>query len=250
VSGPGATGWPGDEARIRPLYARVLRLRHFEPSGMVCFILLEGSVATALILALAELVSWWGLIVLPVAVALLVKVNDVIAGIVARNSDQVPQRERERFEREVRPAIGRATVPVSPTPHWEHPSRAGVRPGTVYASSGQLDQPGHSGSDGSGWQAQPSEWRGQQPDRRGQQPDWRGEQREWRGQQPDRRGQQPDRRGQQPEWRGQQPDWRGEQRDWRGEQREWRGELREWRGELRGSRSGQPGRQPAERRYG
>jgi hypothetical protein len=214
VSRPRPSGRPVEEPRVRPLYARVLRLRHFAPSATVCFILLEGSVVSALVLALAELVSWWGLIFVPLAVALLVKANDVVAGLVARNADQVPQRERERFLREVRPAIGRATVPVSPTPGWGRHPRAADRPGTVYASTGRLDEPGYSGSDHSGWQSPPSE-----------------------------------RRLHSPEWRGQPPEWRGQQPAWH-EQREWRGQQPEWRGDEPGWRSVQPGRQSAERRYG
>ena len=67
-----------------PLYARLLRLRHVAPSGMLCFIFLEGTVALGALLALAELVSWWGVLVLPVTVALMVKLNDVIAGALSR----------------------------------------------------------------------------------------------------------------------------------------------------------------------
>ncbi|GAB1645635.1 hypothetical protein KRMM14A1259_60580 [Krasilnikovia sp. MM14-A1259] len=67
-----------------PLYARMLRLRHLAPSGFLCFALLEGTVAVAVLLALAELVSWWGVLVLPVTVAAMVKLNDVIAGAVNR----------------------------------------------------------------------------------------------------------------------------------------------------------------------
>lgn len=63
-----------------PLYARLLRLRHVAPSGFLCFIFLEGAVALGILLALAELVSWWGVLVLPLTVALMVKLNDVIAG--------------------------------------------------------------------------------------------------------------------------------------------------------------------------
>lgn len=103
---------PNDEVRTRPLYARVLRLRHLHPSGMACFALLEGSVAVALLLALAELVSWWALIILPALVALLVKANDVVAGVAARAAALVPEQEQERFRREMLPAVGRATVRV------------------------------------------------------------------------------------------------------------------------------------------
>lgn len=65
----------------RPLYARILRLKHITPSGLLCFVFLEGAVALGALLALAELVSWWGVIVLPLTVALMVKLNDVIAGM-------------------------------------------------------------------------------------------------------------------------------------------------------------------------
>ena len=65
----------------RPLYARVLRLRHLAPSGFMCFVFLEGAVALGILLALAELVSWWGVLVLPATVAVMVKLNDLIAGM-------------------------------------------------------------------------------------------------------------------------------------------------------------------------
>lgn len=64
----------------RPLYARMLRLRFLTPSGFLCFVFLEGAVALGVLLALAELVSWWGVLVLPATVAVMVKLNDAIAG--------------------------------------------------------------------------------------------------------------------------------------------------------------------------
>jgi hypothetical protein len=75
---------PAPVAEHRPLYARMLRLRNIAPSGLLCFVFLEGSIALGLLLALAELVSWWGVLVLPVMVALMVKLNDVIAGSLTR----------------------------------------------------------------------------------------------------------------------------------------------------------------------
>lgn len=72
-----------NQDRARPLYARLLRLRHLNPSGFLCFAFFEGAVALGILLALAELVSWWGVLVLPVTVALMVKLNDVIAGTLA-----------------------------------------------------------------------------------------------------------------------------------------------------------------------
>jgi hypothetical protein len=71
-------------SRDQPLYARTLRLRHLAPSGFLCFMFLEGAVALGVLLALAELVSWWGVLVLPATVAGMVKLNDVFAGMLAR----------------------------------------------------------------------------------------------------------------------------------------------------------------------
>ncbi|GLW35443.1 hypothetical protein Areg01_83790 [Actinoplanes regularis] len=67
-------------AAHQPLYARMLRLRHLSPGGLLCFVFLEGAVALGALLALAELVSWWGVLVLPMAVAAMVKFNDLVAG--------------------------------------------------------------------------------------------------------------------------------------------------------------------------
>lgn len=77
---------PAPVAEHRPLYVRMLRLKHIAPSGLLCFVFLEGSIALGLLLALAELVSWWGVLVLPVMVALMVKLNDVIAGSLTRSA--------------------------------------------------------------------------------------------------------------------------------------------------------------------
>ena len=70
-------------AAHQPLYARMLHLRHLSPSGVLCFVFLEGAIALGVLLALAELVSWWGVLVLPFAVAVMVKFNDLVAGWLA-----------------------------------------------------------------------------------------------------------------------------------------------------------------------
>ncbi|HET9519255.1 MAG TPA: hypothetical protein VFO77_16145 [Actinoplanes sp.] len=83
-----------------PLYARMLGLRHLTPSGLLCFTFFEGTVALGVLLALAELVSWWGVLVLPATVAVMVKLNDVIAGAitppvaVAAHAAHTPLRQR------------------------------------------------------------------------------------------------------------------------------------------------------------
>lgn len=95
------------EPRPRTLYARMLRLRQLNPSGMLCFVFFEGAVIVGLLLALAELVSWWVMLVLPTAVSIMVKANDVVAAAVARSAARVPEQEQERFRREVWLSAGR-----------------------------------------------------------------------------------------------------------------------------------------------
>jgi hypothetical protein len=69
----------GLAGRSAPLYWRVLRLRRLRPSPAMTFLLFEGSILLGALLALAEIISWWGAPVIPVAVAVMVKVNDVVA---------------------------------------------------------------------------------------------------------------------------------------------------------------------------
>ncbi|MFR9777294.1 hypothetical protein ACL02O_14705 [Micromonospora sp. MS34] len=104
---------PSDDERYRPLYARVLGLRFVNPGGVLCFLFFEGSVALAVLLALAELVNWWAVLVLPAVVAAMVKLNDVVAELVIRTAAQVPEQERERFRRQMEPVVGRAPVPAT-----------------------------------------------------------------------------------------------------------------------------------------
>jgi hypothetical protein len=83
-------GLSRDEARQQPLYARMLGLQYLAPGGFLCFVFLEGAVALGILLALAELVSWWGVIVLPTMVAAMVKLNDVVAGALIRPAQPLP----------------------------------------------------------------------------------------------------------------------------------------------------------------
>lgn len=116
VTRQASPAWAGpspEEERLRPLYSRVLGLRHVNPGGLLCFFFFEGAVCFAVLLGLAELVSWWAVLLLPASVAAMVKVNDEVAAAVARSAARVPQAERERFRREMQPAVGRAAVPES-----------------------------------------------------------------------------------------------------------------------------------------
>ncbi|MEV0718752.1 hypothetical protein [Asanoa sp. NPDC050611] len=96
------------DVHSRPFYARALRLKHIHPSSTVCFVFLEGATAFAIILALAELIPFWGVVLLPVCIAAMVKVNDVVAGAAVRAAAN-----RGGFRRPLRPfrTIGRAAVP-------------------------------------------------------------------------------------------------------------------------------------------
>ena len=73
-----------------PLYARLLRLRHIHPGALLCGLYFEGAIAVGALAALAEFASWWGMLVLPVLVALLVKLEDEVSGLRVRARAAVP----------------------------------------------------------------------------------------------------------------------------------------------------------------
>jgi hypothetical protein len=66
--------------RKAPLYWRMLRLRHIHPNGWQRALLAEGVLGAAVLLVMADKASIWTLLVLPVVVAALVKVHDLLAG--------------------------------------------------------------------------------------------------------------------------------------------------------------------------
>jgi hypothetical protein len=89
-----------EDDRRPPLYARVLRLRHVRPSGFLCFLFFEGALAISVLLALAELVPWVAVPVLPIVVAVMVKLTDLLAGLpTARQPATEPAVPRGRMER-------------------------------------------------------------------------------------------------------------------------------------------------------
>ncbi|MEV1146803.1 hypothetical protein [Micromonospora sp. NPDC049799] len=113
MKGPPRGSWATvavDVERSRPLYARALRLRFVNPGGVLCFVFFEGAVALAALLALAELVTWWAVLILPATVAVMVKFNDLVAERVVRSAAQVPDQERDRFRQQMEPAVGKARV--------------------------------------------------------------------------------------------------------------------------------------------
>ncbi len=67
-----------------PLYPRLLHLQHVHPNSWQRAVLGEGMVAIGGLLAMADLASAWSMLVLPVAVAGVVKAHDLLAGRLAR----------------------------------------------------------------------------------------------------------------------------------------------------------------------
>jgi len=68
------------EAKKLPLYPRLLRLRHIRPNVWQRALLGEGALGLAILLVLADLATAWTLLVLPLAVAVVVKAHDRLAG--------------------------------------------------------------------------------------------------------------------------------------------------------------------------
>lgn len=77
------TDEPAKEQR-RPLYPRLLRLRHVHPNAWQRALLGEGALALAGLLVLADVATAWTLVVLPLAVAAVVKAHDLLAGYLDR----------------------------------------------------------------------------------------------------------------------------------------------------------------------
>lgn len=70
----------------RPLYPRLLHLRNVHPNAWQRAALGEGMAAVGALLAMADLASAWSVVVLPVAVAGVVKAHDLLAGYLRRDA--------------------------------------------------------------------------------------------------------------------------------------------------------------------
>jgi hypothetical protein len=77
----------------RPIYPRLLRLHHIRPNAWQRALLGEGALAVAVLLVLADVASAWTLLVLPVAVAVVVKAHDMLAGLLRRDDHAAPTLE-------------------------------------------------------------------------------------------------------------------------------------------------------------
>lgn len=79
----------------RHIYPRLLRLRHVHLTGWQRAALGEGVVALAAVLVLADVATAWTLVVLPLAMAAVVKAHDVLAGLLAPAPAGGREAERE-----------------------------------------------------------------------------------------------------------------------------------------------------------
>ena len=73
---------------------RLLHLQHVHPTAVQRGLLGEGMLFVAVLLTLADLTSAWLLLVLPLSVAVVVKLHDVVAGQLRRSTRPVPSPER------------------------------------------------------------------------------------------------------------------------------------------------------------
>ncbi len=74
----------------RSRYARLLRLRHLQPSSWQRALFVEGAVLAAAVLVLADLASAWLLLAAPLAVAGVVKFHDALKGALHPPADRPP----------------------------------------------------------------------------------------------------------------------------------------------------------------
>jgi len=111
-----------------PLYPRVLRLRHLHPSAWQRAAYFEGSIAVGAVAALTDQVSAWTPVVMPVAVAVVVKFHDVLTGLIRPAPAVQPYGSTEAVQVMAAPHVvvlrpGSATSdePVVPTPRAPEP---------------------------------------------------------------------------------------------------------------------------------
>ena len=139
--------------RIRAALRPAARPAASQPRRVAVLPLLRGrGRRLAVLLALAELVSWWAVLVLPVAVAVMVKLNDVVAAIVVIRSARARCRSRngtgfagrssrwsDRARCRTDPARGRRRSITAPTRCRRRPT--GRRPRRPAGRPTRSDQP-------------------------------------------------------------------------------------------------------------
>ena len=78
----------------KPLYPRLLRLQHIRPNAWQRAALGEGAIGVGVLLAMADLASAWAIVVLPVAVAGIVKAHDALQGMLDPRTEVPPTRDQ------------------------------------------------------------------------------------------------------------------------------------------------------------
>ena len=81
---PVVSAGAGKKAK-KPLYPRLLRLRHVHPNAWQRAALGEGAIGVGVLLSMADLATAWTIVALPVAVAAIVKAHDVLQGLLDRS---------------------------------------------------------------------------------------------------------------------------------------------------------------------
>jgi hypothetical protein len=70
----------------RPLYHRLLRLERHRPGPVVTFLCFEGSIGAAMVLAFAEVLPWLSVVAVPLAIAGVVKLHDLVVAATPERS--------------------------------------------------------------------------------------------------------------------------------------------------------------------
>ncbi len=100
----GRAGGPSAAGKRPPLYSRLLGLKHIAPNVWQRALLGEGSLAAGIVLVLADLATAWTIVVLPLAVAVVVKAHDLLAGYLQRPARVRPAKEPKARRTKSRPA--------------------------------------------------------------------------------------------------------------------------------------------------
>jgi hypothetical protein len=89
-SAPGDSAPAPKKAAKKPLYPRLLRLQHIQPNAWQRAALGEGAIGVGVLLSMADLATAWSIVVIPVAVAGIVKAHDALQGLIDRGGDPPP----------------------------------------------------------------------------------------------------------------------------------------------------------------
>jgi hypothetical protein len=107
--------------RKRPLYWRVLGLKHVQPSSWQRAIFVEGALAVAVVLVLADLATAWLILALPIVVALVVKGQDVLVGWLREAPGPTHAYEAEIAPVALAPTFEPVAVMNEPVEVWSEP---------------------------------------------------------------------------------------------------------------------------------